>query len=253
MNVSIINWIKDPIQPPSEYVLDGVNVTSISPSLRSGELDVGTAKQLEQNAGRSFQGPNPAGAGFVLSQGAAQELLNRSDSDYSKVIRPYLVAEDITEEPHQAPRRWIIDFGQMSLEEAQEYPSALDIVREKVKPARDKVRRKSRRERWWRFGEVAVGMRRAVVELDRFIVGTRVSKRLLFAWCRAPTCPADATNVFAFSNDYSMGILCSAQHDAWGLGQLTMRRFPSHADLGFRDFSVAESVGEPKTRDRQSL
>lgn len=46
----------------------------------------------------------------------------------------------------------------MPLETAMKYPVALDIVRERVKPFRDTNNRKARREKWWQFGEKAIGM-----------------------------------------------------------------------------------------------
>jgi hypothetical protein len=251
VNVSIVNWIKEPAQPPTDFLLDGVEVDAISPALQPADLDVTRAERLSGNSGFSFQGPNPAGAGFVVTPAEAEALLSSDEADYARVVRPYLIAEDITEDPLQAPRRWIIDFAQMDLEEANQYPAALEIVKHKVKPARDKVRRKSRRERWWRFGEVAVGMRRAVDGLDRFIVGTRVSKRLLFAWCRPRTLPADATNIFAFPDYYAMGILCSNAHDAWAWGQSSTMR----TDLRYTPTSVFETFAWPQASspERESV
>lgn len=38
---------------------------------------------------------------------------------------------------------------------------------------------------------------------------------MLIAWQNPSTLPSDATNVFAFDDDYSMGILLSRAHDAW--------------------------------------
>ena len=44
------------------------------------------------------------------------------------VVRPYLVGEDIADEPNQTASRWIIDFGTISLEEAtNRYPRALGV------------------------------------------------------------------------------------------------------------------------------
>jgi hypothetical protein len=95
------------------------------------------------------------------------------------------------------------------------YPAALDIVRERVKPIRAVNNRKARRERWWLFGEQAVGMRIALGESTRFIAAIAQGKRLLLAWANARTCPSNLTNVLAFDDDYAMGVLSSSSHDAW--------------------------------------
>jgi hypothetical protein len=38
---------------------------------------------------------------------------------------------------------------------------------------------------------------------------------LLLTWCEPWTCPSDLVYVFAFDDDYSMGVLSSYTHDAW--------------------------------------
>lgn len=85
---------------------------------------------LAENAGRAFQGPIPRGAGFVLTREEGEELLGLTNAQYRDVVRPYLVGEDITEHPQQQPRRFIVDFGTMPLEQAMKYPAALQLVRE---------------------------------------------------------------------------------------------------------------------------
>ncbi|HEX6077069.1 MAG TPA: type IIL restriction-modification enzyme MmeI [Micromonosporaceae bacterium] len=95
------------------------------------------------------------------------------------------------------------------------YPAALGIVRERVKPVRERNNRKLYRERWWQFGEGRPGMRAALVGLDRYIASVAQGKRILFTWCDAWTCPSNLTNVFAFADDYAMGVLSSFAHGAW--------------------------------------
>ena len=58
---------------------------------------------------------------------------------------------DITRSPDPAPSRRIIDFAEMSLEEAAAWPQALKIVRERVKPIRDDHKKARERDQWWRF------------------------------------------------------------------------------------------------------
>lgn len=112
----------------------------------------------------------------------AEELLARDDVDYSMVVRPYLIGDDITEEPRQQPRRYVIDFGFRPLEEAMRFPAALEIVRERVKPERDRNADKGFRENWWRFGRPRGEMREALVPLSRFVAGNRIGKRFLYCW-----------------------------------------------------------------------
>jgi len=215
VHVSLVNWVKRPATPPTGFILDGTAVSGISAELRSTERTTGAVARLPTNRGRCFQGPIPVGDGFILTAEEAAALHARTEADYRAVVRPYLIGDDIVEDPRQHPRRWVIDFAQLPLERAMRWPAALDIVRERVKPARDRNARKSRRERWWLFGEQAIGLRRAVEPLLRYIAGIAQGKRLLFAWQADSTCPSNLVNVFAFGDDYAMGVLSSYAHGRW--------------------------------------
>ncbi|MDQ3768788.1 MAG: N-6 DNA methylase [Actinomycetota bacterium] len=214
VNVSLVNWVQRPEQAPAHFTLDGEEVAGINTRLQESLKAVEEYAVLEPNRGRAFQGPIPVGA-FYLTPEEAERLLNRDDADYRAVVRPYLVGDDITEDPTQEPRRWIIDFGFRTLEEAMVFPAALDLVRTRVKPERDRNRDRGFREKWWLFGRPRGEMREAIVPLHRYIAGNAQGKRFLFCWCRPVVCPSNLTNVFAFEDDYAMGILTSSAHQAW--------------------------------------
>jgi hypothetical protein len=180
VNVSIVNWVQQPSEPPQHFVLDGEPVEGINTRLRESKLPIEEYESLPANLGRSFQGPIPAGS-FYLEPEEAEGILARDDANYSEVVRPYLIGDDITEEPEQQPRRFIIDFGFMALERAMKYPAALEVVRERVKPERDVNRDKGFREHWWRFGRPRGEMRKAIESLPRYIAGNRIGKRFLFS------------------------------------------------------------------------
>ncbi len=211
VHVSIVNWVRDPSERPAAFFLDGEVVDGISTSLQPGG-DQRSAVVLRQNRRRSFQGPIPVGDGFVLDPAEAERLLT---PHLSQVIRPYVVGEDILNNPGARPGRFVIDFGERSLEESMEFPEALEIVRARVKPGRDQNRDERFRKYWWRFGRPRGQMRAAIEGLDRYIVGTATGKRIAFAWQDARVCPSNLTNVFAFDDDYAFGMLSSMTHTAW--------------------------------------
>lgn len=257
VNVSIVNWVKRPSAPPASAFLDGEEVEAVTAALRRPGLDVSNAVALEANRGKSFQGPQPVGAGFLLDPTEADFLLGDGGADYSEVVRPYLVGKDITTNPNQRPSRYIIDFAARSLEEAEAYPAALDIVRSRVKPFRDKNRREIRRRRWWLLGELVPAMRAALSPLDRYIGGTATGKRVMFAWAEKDWCPSNAMNVFALDDDYSMGVLLSRIHGEWAMPlsstmRVDPRYTPSTAFLTFPwpqpDQKQREEIGEIANR-----
>lgn len=216
VEVSLVNWIKDPVESPIAFSLDGEFLGEpISPSLRPLSRSVDRAVDLTPNAKHAFIGPVINGKGFLLTEPEAKALLAKG-SKWGEVIRPYLVGEDVLGRPDHGPRRWVIDFGFRTLEECErEFPDAVEIVRERVKPHRDKVRRATYREKWWRFAEPIKEMREQLVDLDRYIAAPAQGKRIIYAWQEPRTCPSNLTIVFAFDNDYSMGLLLSSAHTAW--------------------------------------
>jgi len=215
VDVSIVNWVKSPVSPPKQAVLDGEAVTGITAALRAYADDTSGAARLAPNRGRAFQGPQPVGSGFVLKPEEAQELLALSDADYHDVVRPYLIGEDILQTADQYPTRYIIDFGTRTLEDALKYPAALDLVRARVKPFRDQNRRATRRTKWWLLGELVPAMRAALAPLARYLATSAVAKRFQFVWCDRTWCPSNRTIVFALSEDFDIGVLTSAVHVAW--------------------------------------
>ncbi len=236
VHVSIVNWVKEPADKPRRFRLAGVEVDGITSALQGG-TEGAVGHPLPQNAGTQFFGVVPGGAGFLLDPEDAGRLLARSEADYAAVVRPFLVGADITNDPGQAPSRFVIDFHFNRLEDAMAYPAALDIVRRLVKPRRDTARRKAYRERWWRLEEPIVGMRDAVADLPRYIACPAQAKRFYMVWCESKWVPSNLTSVFALDDDYSMGVLTSAIHTRWAKEQSTTletrRRYTS---LSFASF-----------------
>ncbi|HKI86228.1 MAG TPA: DNA methyltransferase [Thermoanaerobaculia bacterium] len=264
VNVSIVNWVQQPSEPPQRFTLDGEPVEGINTRLLESKLAIEEYEPLPANRGRSFQGPIPAGS-FYLEPEEAKEILARNDANYSEVVRPYLIGDDITEEPEQQPRRFIIDFGMRALEKAMQFPEALRLVRERVKPARDENNREAYRRYWWRFAEPRPKMREVIEPLPRYIAGNRIGKRFLFCWADASVCPSDLTVVFAFDDDYSIGILTSSIHGAWARSEsstlrIDLRYTPTSCFETFPwpqpDQSVRDQIGEIAKRlieRRQSI
>lgn len=219
VHVALVNWIKQPQTPPPSYLLDGEEVSGgISSSLRP-VVGMGTAKPLAANVHRVFEGAKPGDAGFVIDEAEALSLLKRVDATYASVVRRYIVGKDITSNPGALPSRWVIDFGSRSLEDAERFPAAMSIVRERVKPRREKNRRKVRRDHWWRFSEVAPAARAAIRAVDRYIAIGITGKRLLMTWAGPDVCPSNLVNVAAFDDDYAMGVLHSSIHERWARAQ----------------------------------
>ena len=243
VHVSLVNWVKQPAHAPETIVLDGGPVEAISTSLTDAATPA--VAVLAANRGRAFQGPIPGDEGFVIDRAEAVALLGRMEADYRRVVRPYLVGKDIASVPGAQPSRWIIDFAAMGLEEVERFPAAMEIVRERVKPRKDVNANKDIQARWWQFTRPRGEMRDAIRGLERYIAGTRVGKRLLLCWVGQGISASDATNVFAFDDDYAIGVLCSFIHERWAWAQSSTLK----SDLRYTPTSVFATFAWPAVSD----
>lgn len=214
VDVSIVNWVKEPEPPPTHLMLDGQDVEGIDTALRASTIPNADVPGLPANAGIAFQGFLP-GAQFDITLERGQGLLADGGASYEDVVKPYLDGRDITRTSDQRPSRQTIDFGQMTLEQAMRYPAALEIVRQQAKEARENSNSYSRNPHWWQFLWPRPDFRREAADLPRFIAGTATAARIFFCWCDASWRPSNSTNVFALSTDYAMGVLSSRIHTEW--------------------------------------
>jgi hypothetical protein len=207
--------------------------------------------KLGANKDRCFEGPSPKAAGMIISGDEAAVLLARADAEYRDVVRPYLTAADIADDPFQRPSRWVIDFGLRPLEVAQRYPLALDIVRQRVRPARETKSQASYLPTWWQFARPRPAMRRATTGLGRQIATAGHAKRLIMCWIEPWTLASNATDVFAFEDDGSMGVLCSRTHGAWAWAESSTLK----GDLRYTPTSAFETFPwpDPTTAEQREI
>jgi len=247
--VSIVNWIKAPEQAPTRFTLDEVEVEAIDTALEESTIPVADVPVLPANRRRAFQGFLP-GAKYDMDAGTGRSLLASPEANYGEVIKPYLDGRDIARTIDQRPTRFTADFEQMPLEVAATYPAALDYVRTNARPARETSTSYSRNPQWWQFLWPRPEFRSRLADLDRFIAGTRVGKRILFVWCDSDWRPSDSTNVIALDSDYAMGVLTSRVHTEWAAKKSStledrIRYTPSSA---FDTFPWPQSSDEQRER-----
>ncbi|MFV2102066.1 Eco57I restriction-modification methylase domain-containing protein [Micromonospora sp. LOL_024] len=200
----------------AERVADGVVVPRISTLLEpAGKVD-GTPARLRENKDIAYIGCIVLGMGFALLPEEAQAWIVE-DSRNCEVLFPYLIGQDLNSSPSCSPSRWVIDFNERSLEEASTYPTPFGRVEQLVRPERALNKKKSYRNRWWRFGENCPGMRNAIVGLDEVLAITRVSKSVMPM--RVPTSQVLGDSVVVFATDAfaDQAILSSSSHQLWAI------------------------------------
>ena len=208
--------------PGPERRLDGQPVDAIHADLtarRGGAgVDLTGAQRLYRNMGVAFMGDTKGGPFDVRGEQARDWLrapANPNGRPNSDVLRPWMNGMDVTRRPAD---KWIVDFGwDMVREEAALYEAPYRHAREHVYPMRQRNRRESYRERWWRHVEPRQGMWRALAGLSRYIATPTVAKHRLFVWLDAGICPDHQLIVIARDDDTTFGIVHSRFHEAWSL------------------------------------
>lgn len=212
--VSVVHVSKGHVSDfPLEPRLDGKKVEHLNSRLR-GKPERADPVALSANEGKSFQGSIVLGMGFVLSPKERDELVSKDPRNAERIFR-YVGGEEINSDPDPRLERYVINFGQVELEEAGQWPELITIVREKVKPERDKNKREVRRKYWWRFGETTPALYEALRPLKRCLANSQVSKHLVFAWRPADRVFAHTTYAYPIEDDRWLAVLQSRVHEVW--------------------------------------
>ena len=146
--------------------LDGEAAASINANLTAG-ADLTQAVRLKHNVGIAFMGDTKGGP-FDIPGPLAQKMLdspNPHNKSNSEVVRPWVNGRDITDRSREM---WIIDFGNMTLEQAALYELPFEYVNAYVRPKRENSR--SIVSNWWLHERPRPEMRQALQDLERYIV-----------------------------------------------------------------------------------
>ena len=210
VHVSIVNWNQE---AAGSFRLDGEAVHSINTSLRSS-VDVSEAMALMANKGYCFQGVIPVGKGFNVDPATAAEWL-AADPRNAEVVKPFSMGTNLAKRPLGQPDRWIIDFGDLTMEAAEAFCEPFQQVKEQVRPQRMENRRETTRVNWWRYGEKRPAMRAAVAPLAYYFAVPRVSKWSVFIPFQKAWLPGDLNVVLASDDVFILGLVTSSVHRQW--------------------------------------
>ena len=265
-------WLKKG-QWHGEYHLDDKTVTGITPYLTIPGKAVGKPNKLSANQNKSFQGSIVLGMGFVLTPEEAKILIGQNPRN-KDVLFPYLNGQDLNNNPDQSPSRWVINFHDWALDEehdnpkkpkgrpyAADYPECLKIIREKVKPERDRNKRKVYRERWWHYAEKRPALYEAIANKDYVLVASRVTKFICHAKVNTEKVFDVATNVIPYDPQQGTNTVHSTIFEVW------VRKYASSLETRVRytltdcfetfpfpeSTSNLETIGETYYNHRQAI
>jgi hypothetical protein len=178
---------------------------------------------LRENGGKSFIGSILLGMGFTFdddNEGATpiaemHRLIAKNPSNAERIF-PYIGGEEVNDSPTQVHRRYVINFGEMTEEEARVgWPDLMEIVERKVKPARLIQNREIRARYWWRFGETTPALVEAIRGLDRVLVTSRHQPQWGITFAGERIVFSEALVIFALRQAPAFAIIQSRLHEAW--------------------------------------
>jgi hypothetical protein len=202
-----------------QKLLDGGPVIAISSGLSAETSHKAGPYQLALNKKRAFKGSSLQGLGFLLPPAEAMKII-ADDSKYARVLFPLLGGSDVTSTPDSLPTRWTINFFDWSLEEAEKFPICLDIVRERVKPERDKVADRNsigrrRAQFWWRYDAQARDLYAAIRNLPHVWLIPETSKYATVVKQSSLITYNHKVVVFATASCAAFAVLSSVAHLVW--------------------------------------
>jgi len=234
---------------PFQKVIDEKDVKYISAFLDSIKI-LEKPYPLKANKNKSFQGSIVLGLGFVLDPNEYEALVDKNPKN-KEVLYPYLIGNDLNSRPDQSPSRWIINFKDWPLDRttegswenspakerniylekgivprdypgpvAADYPDCLKILEEKVKPERIQYKpinawNKSVKKYWWLFGAWRKNLTESIVDMERVLVHTRVTRIHSFCFLPIDYVFGDSLVVFPFASFEVFAILQSDLHNYW--------------------------------------
>lgn len=197
-------------------VADGVPCARISTLLEPEGRETGAPARLKENKRIAFQGSIVLGKGFILSTEEAVAWIREEPRDKA-VLAPYLNGEDLNSSPTCDASRWVIDFGDKSMESASQYGRPWRRVEAVVRTERSKNKIPHRRDVWWQFAARADGLYAAIADFDEVLAIARVSKTVVPVRVSTGQIFSDATVVFATDSFAQQAVLSSDLHRYWAI------------------------------------
>jgi len=179
---------------------------------------------LQERSGQNFQGSIILGMGFTFddtdSSGVSSPIaeMNRlieKEPRNAQCIRPYIGGEELNESPIHANHRFVINFGNMSKDEAQAWPDLFAIVEAKVKPQRSILKKPQYRDRWWQFAERQTSLYEALKGHRETLVNSQTSTYMAFSYVPSDWVYSNALNVFPLESKAVFSLMQNRVHEVW--------------------------------------
>ena len=247
VTVAVVHMAKGRIAAKCDVtsMLDGSPVAAINSRLRGG-AERPDPVTLTANSNLSFQGSIILGMGFVLTPDERAVLVAKNRKNAERIF-PYLGGDEVNTSPTQDFDRYVINFGELTLQEAARWPDLLEIVQEKVKPERDGSSHAT--SNWWHFERPRTDLYAALTGLKRCLITKRVQHDLTLSFQPIDRVFANTLYAFPLEHETHFSLLQSRVHSAWAwLLSSTMR-----SDLNYSSTDCFENFPFPQLDPRTQI
>ena len=208
------------------------------------------------NLSKSFKGSEIVGDGFFISNEEINIMKNISDK-YNQVIFPFLIGDDVNTNPLQSPSRYIVNFFDWDLEKCSlEFPFALQIINERVRPERAKNNDKRRREIWWQYSRPTSELYSSIKNNDYILVIPLTTKYYGFCFVDKKSVFANSLVVLSISTKKDFSIVQSTIHTEWSakytstMGSVTLRYTPTNS---FETFPFPQNLTASQEQELEEI
>lgn len=216
--VSVIHFKKG--GRPNVLFIDGIPVGQITAYLfKSGSSE--EPARLSANIDQCYQGAIVLGPGFIFGDNDPNQSLaelNRivaADPKEMERIFWYLNGEELNSIPTLRPRRKIINFEDMTLDQAKRFPQLLSHVESSVKPFRRSQKRADLRDRWWQFAYEKKKLRALSQSTPFLFARSQVSKHHALGKVLRGTVIDAKLIAFAFDRSSRFSTYQCRAHELW--------------------------------------
>ena len=203
--------------------------------------------ELKKNTELCYKGSELLGD-FYIDGSEAQSIIE-ANPGYKKVIRPFLGGRNFTSFSIIHPDRWVIFFGDMSLDKIEnEYPSALKILKNRFFEGNGEP---PKRKKWWQFHRHRSVIYKAMDNLSRVLLRPYTSNMSWFEFGEKSWVFSNAVVVVLSDDIKTWGVLNSSIHEEHTTTYATrmktdLRYIPSSC---FGYFPLADDSTSPVIND----
>jgi hypothetical protein len=261
--ISIIKITKEK-QRKVEFSLNGKKVNQINSYLDDSEYSM-MNHRLISNEGISYNGSSILGKGFFLDKEEYNNLL-KIDNNNSKILFPVINGDEVNNNYKLDYTRFVINFFDWDLSYCENYPSCLNIVKERVLPERLKQNDKGAKEKWWQYLRPRTELYEKLKSKKKCLSVALTSKTLAFDFLPTNIIYTHAVGLFVNDTYSFFAILQSNFHSiwAWKFGS-TMKsdlrytssdifeNYPFPQNLNLHNEQNLETIGESYHQHRKQL